>query len=134
MRKLTKREEAFIYWRARGNTLYESLLKADYKCKSRALFDSWGSQLESKLKIKEAIEQERLRIFDKSMITEEYVLEGLKNIAENGKQEANKVMAFQLLGRHLAMFTDKSEVKQTITQEEEANLAELAKRLVVREN
>ncbi len=126
--KLNKRQLTYCYWRARSNTIEESMVKAGFTCKG-ASARSWGSQLEDKLNIKERIEQERLNIFNKAMITEEYVLKGLKDIAEQGKQEANKVMAFQLLGKYLAMFTDKTENKTTITEERKAELLGFVTRL-----
>ena len=105
-KKLNKRQLTYCYWRARDFSQEESRLKAGYKAKGTAA-RSLGSRLEKNVNVIVQIEKEKVNIFDRQMITEEYVLEGLRKIAENGQQEANKVAAFQLLGKYLAMFTDK---------------------------
>ena len=85
----------------------ESMSKSGYTCKG-ASARSWGSQLERKLNIEEQIQKEHLNIFDKSMITEEYVLKNLRKLAENSRNEADRIRANELLGKYLAMFTDKT--------------------------
>ena len=60
-----------------------------------------------------------IKEFKATDITVEYVLRGLKDIAENGKQESNRVIAYQLLGKYLALFTDRQIITHTITSKEE---------------
>ena len=107
-RKLNKRELAYCSWRARDNSMEVSMVKAGYTCKG-ASARSWGSQLETRLNIQAQIQKNRLNIFDKKLITEEYVLESLKNLAETSVHESDRIRAIELLGKYLSMFTDKIE-------------------------
>lgn len=88
----------------------QSMMKSGYRCKGVSARNT-GHNLEEKTYIKQQIERERLTIFDKSKITPEYVLEGLNKIAQEGEQESNKVRAYELIGKYMAMFIDKKEQK-----------------------
>lgn len=85
---------------------------AGYTCVGLAA-TSTGSRLESNANIKERIEHEIANIFDKNIITNEYILENLNSIAINGENESNRLRAIELLGKHLAMFTDNINNKET---------------------
>jgi phage terminase small subunit len=125
MKGLNKRQEAYCYWRARAFSMEESMPKAGYRCRGVSARNV-GSKLEENVYIRERIERERLTIFDKNSITEEYILEGLKKIAEQGEQEANRVRAFELLGKTRAMFTDKQlQVKDISSQERQERIDKL---------
>jgi phage terminase small subunit len=121
--RLNQRELAFVYNRARGKNLKESVYAAGYKAKSDNIASSYGVQLEAKLKIQKAIEKERLNIFNKECITTEYVLERLKEVADSGKVEANKIRALELLGKYLALF--KSDIKSEDTEQRVLNIIKL---------
>lgn len=121
-RKLNKRQLAYCYWRARDKTIEEAIIKAGYICVGGNA-RSVGSHLEDNSNIQERIEYERLNIFDRSMITEEYILEGLNKLALSAQNESVRTRAFELLGKYKAMFTDKQLVDATIiTKEEQAIL------------
>lgn len=107
-RKLTQKEKSYIYWRARGYTQDACMYKAGYKVKNRNVASALASKMENKVKIGEAIELEKVSIFDKNSITDEFVLGALRKIATNGKQEANKVRSLELLGKYLQMFKETS--------------------------
>jgi len=124
--KLNKRELAYCYWRARDNTMEEAMPKAGYKCRGDNA-RSWGSRLEKKPNIQEEIQKEKLNIFDKSCITVEYVLGNLKHLAEVARNEADKIRATELLGKYLAMFTEKQEVTTIDKQDNQFSLDRLAK-------
>lgn len=64
------------------------------------------SNVASALAAKEEIVTERVEL------TAELVLQGLLKIAMHGDREANKVRAWELLGKHLALFTDRMEISQ----------------------
>ena len=112
---MNKRQQAFVYFRARGYNLIDSIYKAGYKPRSRMIASVYGSKLEAKGNIKEAVEQERVNIFDKATITDEYVLDLINNIAKNGKSEANRLKASELLARYRSMLTDRQEIRQDLT-------------------
>ena len=105
--KLCKRRKAFVYYKARGFSNVEAIKKAGYKPKDDFIASQMGSKLLQKVNVQIAIEEEKLNIFDKNMITEEYILNGLNKIAQEGRQEANRVRAWELLGKSLALFTEK---------------------------
>jgi hypothetical protein len=46
-------------------------------------------------------------------ITAKYVIDGIKNIADNGKRESDRIKAYDLLGKHLKLFTEKIESTNT---------------------
>lgn len=117
--KLNKKELAFIYWRARGYSLVDSVIKAGYKAKSKLIASSYGCQLEKKISIKEAIQVEKLNIFDKSCITAEFVLGNLKVLAVSAKAESDKIRSNELLGKYLALWVDKSINENTNTEKKE---------------
>ncbi len=48
----------------------------------------------------------------KTQLTREFVLEGLMDIAATSEVASARVRAFELLGKHLALFTDRLEVTQ----------------------
>ena len=103
----------------------QSMQKSGYICKGISARTT-GVNLEKNTYIQEKIEQERLTIFDKSKITEEYILEGLSKIALEGTQEANRVRSWELLGKYKAMFTDKTVLKgdMTLSPSQEAKIEE----------
>jgi len=56
--------------------------------------------------IKTAIDAELLRRAEMSGITDTYVLEGIRAIAENpDAKDADKLRAYELLGKHLRLWT-----------------------------
>ena len=95
------------------------MFKSGYKPQTANCARAIGSEMEAKPNITKQIEDERLNIFDKAKVTEEYVLEGLNKIAINSKQDANRLRALELLGKYKAMFTDKTEVSGHVTHSKE---------------
>ena len=63
-------------------------------------------------------EQELLEEFKATSITVEYVLGGLKKEAEQAKNAADRIRAFELLGKYQAMFTDKQITTNQIPKDE----------------
>ena len=94
----------------KGKTAKDSLLAAGYK-ESTAK----RSTMNKSIKI---CQKEIKKEFDASMITVEYVLKELQKAKEmclKAKDRTNYLRAIEAFGRHLAMFTDKKEVKDTST-------------------
>ena len=109
-RKLNKRQATYCYYRARDYTIEESLSKAGYKIRG-ANARSLGSHMETKDNIRQYIDKERLNIFDKSKITEEYILEGLRTLSRDANHDSDKIRSFELLGKYLALWKDVSNSK-----------------------
>ena len=125
-RKLNKRQLAYCYWRARGSTQEQGIRKAGYTAKGKVV-RALGARLETNENIKSQIETEKANIFDKNMITEEYILEGIKKIAETGKLEANKLRAWELLAKTKAMLTDKVEQTKSDDPDNQFSLERLGR-------
>ena len=115
MRKIVKKQRAFIYYKARGYNNTDSVIKAGYKFKTREFAAKHGYNLLQKQDIVSAIDKEKLDIFDTSMITEEYILSGLREIAKNSKQDANKIRCYELLGKAKSLFVDR--IDQEVTSD-----------------
>ena len=118
-RKLNKRQLAYCYWRARDKSIEEAMIKSGYTCRGGSA-RATGSQLEDNLNILSQIEKDRLNIFDRKCITEEYVLEKLRNLAENSHCDSDKIRATELLGKYLAMFTERINIKSEFKETPEA--------------
>lgn len=112
---LNKREKAFVYHRARGNNLIVSVTKAGYKPRTNNQASIQGWSLEKKEKIIKALEIEKVNLFDIKMITADYVLDLLNDIAVNGEKETNRLTARIQLGkyRELALFTENLKIIDT---------------------
>ncbi|MBC8484999.1 MAG: terminase small subunit [Bacteroidetes bacterium] len=126
MYRVSKRKKAFIYYKARGYNNADSIIKAGYKVKNRMSAYALGFKYAQKVEIKKLIETEKVKVYEKNRVTEDYIIDLLDDIARNGKVEANRVRATELLGKTKAMFTDKLESKTTISMEEELDLRKLA--------
>ena len=69
-------------------------------------------------KIQEAIGESREKAASQTQLTHQYVLEGLMEIADNPKARTpSRVRAFELLGKHQGMFTDRLEITQMPSRE-----------------
>ena len=100
----------------------QAAIRAGYSPKTA---DRQANQLLRKLEVQQAVEAGRKKKAEECGITQEYVINNLKEIVERGLQrttikdkkgddilqynpkEANK--ALELLGKHLGLFTDKIE-------------------------
>lgn len=62
------------------------------------------------------LEEKKKEASDRCAITVDFVLNGIKDIAEQGEQENNRLKAFDLLGKHLGVYEkdNKSEVTHKI--------------------
>lgn len=117
---LTKKQETYCYYRARGENPTQSVLKS-YDTKSDNMASVLGNRLEKKDKIEKGIQKERDKIFSKSKITEEYILEQLDKIASSSRRDADKVRALELLGKFLAMFKERQDIthRESILSEDQ---------------
>ncbi len=78
-------------------------------------------------KIEKMIE-DRLRELDiKNVVTIEFVLNNLVFQALNAKKSSDKIRANELLGKYLAMFTEKQEVLQVDKEDNQFSLEKLSR-------
>lgn len=73
---------------------------------SYSVLGKTAHQLLKRPDVKAAL-QERV---EQAIITADEVLNGIKSIAVAGEKESDRLRAYELLGRHLALFTDKQDV------------------------
>lgn len=66
-----------------------------------------GSKLSNSNYLKPRIEYLQQQKLEKVEVTVDWILKQLKDIANGREKTADKIRALDLLGRHLAMFTDK---------------------------
>lgn len=114
---LNARHKIFINSILTGKSETQSAIDAGYSKKTAR---SKGSQLLTNVNIKAAIDAAQHKAEEKAIVSREYVLEGLKELADYGreidpstgrKKDANVARAaLDLLGKSMAMFTDKMDV------------------------
>ena len=72
-----------------------------------------ASRLLRNVKVQKALNVLQTKTADKLELTHQFVLEGLMGIAADSKAvQSARVRAFELLGKHLQMFTDRLEITQ----------------------
>lgn len=60
----------------------------------------------TKPNIQEAIQEAMKKRSEKVEITAEYVLKGIKQVIETTEQDNNKLKGYELLGKHLSLFSE----------------------------
>lgn len=103
-RPLTTKQRLFIEAYLANPNATEAARKAGYKGNDNTL-RSVGAENLAKPSIANLL-NERV---EQAIITADEILNGVKDIALKGKREADKLKAFELLGKHLAMWTDRTE-------------------------
>jgi phage terminase small subunit len=73
---------------------------------------SQGQRLLKHAEVSRFVETLKAETDQKLELSREFVISGLMNIAANGRIESAKVRAFELLGKHLALFNDRLEISQ----------------------
>lgn len=131
-RKLTAKQEAFVREYLVDLNATRAAIRAGY---SKHTASRIGPELLGKTCIKEAIREAMERREKRSNITQDFVLSELYKIATQGADDgpesslkySNKLKALELLGKHMAMFVDKSEVNANLSVTMESYLEDLDK-------
>lgn len=98
---MTPKQQLFLNAYLANPNATQAAIAAGYSEKTAK---SQGGRLLTNVAIQEAI---RGRVND-AIITADEILNGVKAIALGGKREADQLKAFELLGKHLAMWTEKT--------------------------
>ena len=131
MKKLTAKQERFVAEYLIDLNATQAAIRAGYAEKSA---DVEGSRLLVNAKIAAAVAAAQAKRSERTETTQDYVLATITETIERCKQadtyNANAVLkGAELLGRHLAMFTDKVDTRltlETLSDEElDEQLAEL---------
>ena len=69
-----------------------------------------GARLLTNVNVKEELAKRFKRQQERTEITADYVLNGIKAVAENTEKDNDKLKAYELLGKYLKLFTDKTEL------------------------
>lgn len=107
---LSPKERKFVAEYLKNPNGTQAAIRAGY---AKGSADVTASRLLGKARVRGAIDAG----LAKAEISSEYVLRGLKKIADSG-EEHNRVKAFELLGKHKKLFTDKVEHSGTMTLEQ----------------
>lgn len=134
MAELTKKQKVFVKEYLIDLNATQAMIRAGYSAKTA---NEAGSRMLAKVSVKKAIEESLAERSEKLDITAEYVLNGLKTVAERcmqgtpvlefDKQMGEYVMtgewkfdsggankSLELLGKYMKLFTDKQEIDATI--------------------
>ena len=68
-----------------------------------------GQENMQKPAIIEAIQKAMDERSKRTNITADYVLNGIKELTETAEKDSDRIKAFELLGKHLKLFTDRTE-------------------------
>jgi phage terminase small subunit len=116
---LTVQQQAFVAEYVIDFNQKRAALKAGYSEKSIA---SLSSHLISNPKVKKAIAERLREIGNEHEVLKQRILNHLSKMAFNGEPDHNSLKATELLGKHLAMFTDKVENSGTVKLEVDEGL------------
>ncbi|OUN09805.1 terminase small subunit [Flavonifractor sp. An9] len=129
---LTAKQTAFVQEYLVDLNATQAAIRAGY---SQRRAGEIGYQLLQKTTVQEAIKAAMDERGDRTHITQDFVLAELYKIATQGADDgpesslkySNKLKALELLGKHMAMFTERSEVTGTLSLTMESYLEDLDK-------
>jgi phage terminase small subunit len=107
---LTQKQRLFVEAYLANPNATEAARRAGYKGNDVTL----GQVGAENLKKPQIAELLKVRV-EEAIITADEILTGVKKIALHGKREADQLKAFELLGKHLAMWTDKTQLSGEVT-------------------
>lgn len=127
---LTAKQTAFVQEYLVDLNATQAAIRAGY---SQRRAGEIGYQLLQKTTVQEAIKAAMDERGDRTHITQDFVLAELYKIATQGADDgpesslkySNKLKALELLGKHMAMFTERSEVTGTLSLTMESYLEDL---------
>lgn len=111
--KLTAKQQRFCEEYLIDLNATQAAIRAGYSEKTA---HDIGSENLRKPNIANYIAEKQAEARDRNAITVDFVLNGIKDIAEQGEHENNRLKAFDLLGKHLGVYEkdNKSEVTHKI--------------------
>jgi len=113
-KKLTNKQEKFCHEYLIDLNAKQAAIRAGY---SKSTSGEMGYENLNKPQIADFISKLQLEIQDRTLVTVDFVINGIKDIAQDGEQENNRLKAFDLLGKHLGLYEldNKLEIKAEVT-------------------
>ncbi len=109
MSQLTTKQERFCQEYVVDFNATQAAIRAGY---SQPTASQTASRLLTNVKVQSVLAEVQAEDAAKTQLTREFVIEGLMGIAETAEVPSARVRAYELLGKHLALFTDRLEVTQ----------------------
>lgn len=106
---MNPKQEAFAREYVVDSNATQAAIRAGYSPKTAY---AQGSRLLTYVEVRAAVQQQREQRALDVELTADVVLSGLLDIALHGNVDSARVRAFELLGKHLSLFTDRLEVTQ----------------------
>lgn len=104
---LTDKQKLFVTEYIVSLNATDAAIKAGY---SQRTAMEQGYQLLQKTSVKEAIQEQMDARQQRTLVTADYVINMIRNVADNTEKDSDRLKACELLGKHLKLFTDKTEV------------------------
>lgn len=106
---LTTKQQRFVEEYVVDFNATQAAIRAGY---SEQAARQTASENLSKPNIARAVAELTQKATRATQLTREMVIDGLLDIATNGRSESARARSWELLGKHLGMFTDRLEVTQ----------------------
>jgi phage terminase small subunit len=103
------RQARFVKEYALDHNGAQAAIRAGYSPKTAR---SQAQRLLTKDNIRQALAVREQSTAEQLDLSHQFVLKGLMDIAREGKTESARVRAYELLGKHQGMFTERVEVSQ----------------------
>ena len=120
--KLTNKQELFIQYYMISLNATSAYKKAGYGVKSDKVACINALRLLGNARIKKEIQDRLAKRSQDNGITADYVLQGIKAIADKGERDNDRLKAYELLGKNLKLFTEKIESTIDATIEAKVDL------------
>jgi phage terminase small subunit len=119
---MTNKQKLFVEAYLANPNATDAARKAGYKGSDTTLAQVGAENLR-KPYIAEAVEKR----VEAAIITADEVLKGIKAIAVTGEKDADRLKGYELLGKYLKLFTDRSEITLDVSNLTDEELEAVAK-------
>lgn len=111
-RKLTDKQQLFVYHYVNSMNGAEAVRKAGYKCKSEHHESNMSNELRNHPVIAAFIEEEMEKKRRKSEVTAEYILQKLIKIVEETESSSpqSALRGLELMGKAIGLYKDRQEI------------------------